>query len=631
MTFSLRTRILGVSLLAVVITTAYLVTESTLSLTHQMRNSLLKDIRHLATAYGDNTSDWLMSRRTIAKSLAHNLENLTDGSPYAAIKQAYESGGFALTYYGNNDGKMYRQDPAIDAKRPDYDPRKKRWYKDAMAVGGPGILGPNLSSTTKELVIILTHPVIKDGKPYGIVGANLSLKQLSDKVATLELPGSGQAMMVSSNNNIIAYANKDMVMKKAESISPIFSPGSLSKLAKEGNLEEVNFNGSEVFAYAQHIPHTDWSLVFTMNKAQLMAPVYKVLMRQIITALVLVVIFSALLYWLFIVLFSDLTRVSHALHQISKGKGDLRARIEVKRADEIGILAQGFNDFVSHMHGVVERLKELSSDVANEAHQVSNSSTQSASRVARQQQEIDMVASAVTEMATATHEIAENAEQTAKAAAKSVELGQQGRDQVEKSRNSTHELADEVRRATEHIAALDQHAQQISSILSTITDIAEQTNLLALNAAIESARAGEHGRGFAVVADEVRTLSQRTHSSTEEIQKMIEQLQEQTSQAVFSMKKSTAQAQTSVTDADCATASLEEIANAVVSISNMATQIATAAEEQTAVTHEISQNSEAIRQVAVELAEESQTGVEQSKRLSQLAKQVNNEVGEFQI
>ncbi|MGO1297726.1 MAG: cache domain-containing sensor histidine kinase, partial [Vibrio sp.] len=377
MTLSLRTRILGVSLLAVVITTAYLLTETTLSLTNQMRDSLLKDIRHFATANGDNTSEWLTTRRTIAKSLAHNLENPTDPSPYSAIQQAYESGGFALTYYGNNDGKMYRQDPAIDAKRTGYDPRKKGWYKEAMSVGGPGILGPNMSSTTKELVIILTHPVMKEGKPYGIVGANLSLKQLSDKVAALEIPGSGQAMMVSASNDIIAYADKNMVMKKAESISPIFSSASLTKLAKDDALKEVDFNGTEVFAYAQHIPNTDWTLVFTMNKAELMAPVYKVLVRQVITALVLVVIFSGLLYWLFIVLFSDLTRVSQALQNISKGKGDLRARIEVKRADEIGILAQGFNDFVGHMHGVVERLKGLSTDVANEAQQISSSSAQS--------------------------------------------------------------------------------------------------------------------------------------------------------------------------------------------------------------------------------------------------------------
>ncbi|MCW4629135.1 methyl-accepting chemotaxis protein [Marinomonas rhodophyticola] len=438
-------------------------------------------------------------------------------------------------------------------------------------------------------------------------------------------------MMVASNNDIIAHPDRDMVMKKAESISSIFAPKLLSNLIKEDKLAEETLNGKEVFAYGQAIPGTDWSLIFTMDKSELMAPVYKVLIRQIVTALLLLIGFICFLYWLFKVLFSDLNRVSNALQDISKGKGDLRARIPVKRDDEIGVLAQGFNDFVGHMHGVVERLKTLSKDVADEAHKVSNSSTQSASRVATQQQEIDMVASAVTEMAAATHEIAGNAEQTAKAAGHSVELGNKGSAQVQKSRHSTYELANEVSAATQQIADLDKHAQQISGILATIIGIAEQTNLLALNAAIEAARAGEHGRGFAVVADEVRTLSQRTHASTEEIQKMIELLQEQTSRAVVSMQNSSAKAQTSVADADAATQSLEEIANAIVSISDMATQIATAAEEQTAVTNEISQNSEIIRQVAADLASESQTGVEQSKRLSLLAQQVDNEVGQFQI
>lgn len=631
MTLSLRARILSVSVLAVVITTAYLITETTLSLTQQMRDSLLQDIRHFSSAYGDNTSEWLNSRKVIAASLAHTLERTPEQSPYIAIKQAYDSGQFALTYYGNNDGKMYRQDPALDAKRPGYDPRKKSWYIEAMNIGTADILGPNLSSTTKELVIILTNPVTKNGRNFGTVGANLSLDQLSKQVAEMDIPGSGSAMMVSSNNNIIAHPNKDMVMKKAESIAPIFAPALLEKLVKEDRLAEETLNGNEVFAYAQAIPGTDWSLVFTMDKSELMAPVYKVLIRQITTAIILLGAFILFLYWLFKVLFSDLNRVSKALQDISKGKGDLRARIEVKRDDEIGVLAHGFNDFVGHMHGVVERLKTLSKDVADEAHNVSHSSTQSASRVATQQQEIDMVASAVAEMAAATQEIAGNAEQTAKAASHSVELGNKGSTQVQKSRNSTHELANEVGLATQQIADLDSHAQQISGILSTITGIAEQTNLLALNAAIEAARAGEHGRGFAVVADEVRTLSQRTHSSTEEIQKMIEQLQAQTSKAVTSMQSSSAKAQTSVTDADAATHSLEEIANAIISISDMATQIATAAEEQTAVTNEISQNSEVIRQVAADLASESKTGVAQSERLSQLAKQVDTEVGQFRI
>ncbi|MCW4629136.1 cache domain-containing protein [Marinomonas rhodophyticola] len=188
MTLSLRTRLLSVSILAVVITTAYLITETTLSLTQQMRDSLLKDVRHFAGAYGDNTSEWLNSRKVIATSLANTLERAPEQSPYIAIKQAFDSGQFALTYYGNNDGNMYRQDPALDAKRPDYDPREQHWYREAMSKGKASILGPNLSSTTKDLVIILTNPVNRNGQTFGMVGANLSLDQLSKQVGELNVP-----------------------------------------------------------------------------------------------------------------------------------------------------------------------------------------------------------------------------------------------------------------------------------------------------------------------------------------------------------------------------------------------------------------------------------------------------------
>ncbi|MBJ7555835.1 methyl-accepting chemotaxis protein [Marinomonas spartinae] len=631
MSLSLRTRLLSVSILSLVITTGYLVSETASSLTEQMHNTLLSDISHTANAYGNNVSDWLDSHKKTAASLAHTLENHPDLSPYPAIHQAYESGGFSIVYYGNNDGKMYRQDPALDAKRPDYDPRQKSWYKEAMSVGKAATYGPTMSSTTKELSIRLAAPVYKQGTLFGIVGANLTLNQLSQQLAEMTIPGNGKAMIVSTKNDIIADPNLEQVMKKAASISPLFTSASLEKMDAENTLEEADLNGETVFTYVHRIPNTDWLLVFSMDKKMLMEHVYSVITRQLVIAAILIIAFIVFLYWLFKVLFSDLNRVSTALQEISKGKGDLRARIEVKHMDEIGILATGFNDFVSHMHGVVERLKGMSNNLAVEAKHVAHSATESASRVNTQQQEIDMVASAVTEMATATHEIAGNAEQTAKAATDSVKLGEMGSQQVQQSRNSIYELANEVNLATEQIAALDHHAQQISGILLTITGIAEQTNLLALNAAIEAARAGEHGRGFAVVADEVRTLSQRTHASTEEIQKMIELLQEQTTKAVKSMENSSKKVQTSVQDADAATESLKEIASAIISISDMATQIATAAEEQTAVTNEISQNSEVIRQMATQLAQESKFGEDQSKRLNHLASQVDHEVGQFQI
>ena len=252
-------------------------------------------------------------------------------------------------------------------------------------------------------------------------------------------------------------------------------------------------------------------------------------------------------------------------------------------------------------------------------------------KLAQQQQEITMVATAVTEMASATQEIASHAEQTAAAAQNSTHSTQNGHDLVINTKASINDLAKELTEASTVIEALNEHASNISSVLATIQGIAEQTNLLALNAAIEAARAGEQGRGFAVVADEVRVLSQRTHSSTEEIKLTIDTLQKTTQHAVALMKSSYALANNSVEDANKASAALEEISSSVSVISDMATQIATAAEEQSHVTNDISQNVTVIKDGTDQLAEGSEEDLLGSNELKQHAEELSKKVAMFKL
>ncbi|WP_428036847.1 methyl-accepting chemotaxis protein, partial [Amphritea sp.] len=415
------------------------------------------------------------------------------------------------------------------------------------------------------------------------------------------------------------------------SVNPVLAGDSLTRLIDGDQLIETQLDNRDRLVYAAAIPDTTWALIYVVDKATILKPLMQSLTTQALISLGIVIVLSLILTALFKVMFKNLERVSQALKDISEGEGDLTVRIPVNSRDEIGVLAQGFNQFVERLHGIISRLSQTSGSLTQTADHFTQAAQQRSQRIRVQQDEINMVAAAVTEMASATQEIAGNAEGAAHSAKDSVSISENGQVQVEKSQRSIQALADEVQRATDVISDLERHSQHISGILSTISGIAEQTNLLALNAAIEAARAGDQGRGFAVVADEVRVLSQRTHASTGEIQNMIDTLQKTTKQAVSSMGRGHSMAAQSVDDAELARQSLAMITSAIAEISDRAVLIASAAEEQTLVTEEINLNTTAISDAASNMADEGAKAAEQAETLRGLIREIESEVRRFRL
>ena len=305
------------------------------------------------------------------------------------------------------------------------------------------------------------------------------------------------------------------------------------------------------------------------------------------------VIFGAKLF-----LLKPLNNTLAMYKDLAEGDGDLTKRLSSSPVGEFNQLANLTNTFVGKVQDEIRKVGDTIINLSATSDQLQTTTHSTREVLMRQQAETDQVATAINEMSATVNEVARNAVNASESAHQADEHSQNGYKVVNETVNVINNLASEVEKAAGVINSLEQHSVSIGQVSDVIRDIAEQTNLLALNAAIEAARAGEQGRGFAVVADEVRALAQRTHDSTAEIQTITEQLQSSASEAVAVMETGQSQANASVQQAVEAGNALEMITSEVAMINDMNTQIASAAEEQGAVSEEINRSVVNIREVS---------------------------------
>lgn len=319
------------------------------------------------------------------------------------------------------------------------------------------------------------------------------------------------------------------------------------------------------------------------------------------------------------------------LRDIAEGEGDLTSRLDCSQHDELGELAGCFNRFVEKLQGIILQIHQNSLKVADASATLNSTANQIAAGSVEVASQAGTVATSSEEMAATSGDIAQNCLYAADSAKRAIEAANNGSAIVLHTAEAMGKITLRVRESARTIGNLGARSDQIGAIIGTIEDIADQTNLLALNAAIEAARAGEQGRGFAVVADEVRALAERTARATREIGEMIKSIQSETRNAVHAMDEGVKEVEQSTVEAERSGQALETIVHQINSLAMQVNQMATAAEEQSATTTEITNNIQNIHDVVAKNAQDAQGSAGEALQLANLARNLQELVGLFKV
>ena len=533
--------------------------------------------------------------------------------------------GTAYLSYGTADGG-YVSWPD-DADLHSYDPRVRPWYKAALAAPGQTVRTGAYYWAVDDTVLIATVRTVNDaqGKPAGVLGLDVSLKQLTDLVRQIRLGDTGYLMLVENNGNVLVDPrNAEHNFKSLGELGPGYA-----ELAKARGALEVTLGGTRYMANVWASEALGWTFVGLIEHDEVMATANRLAWQIGLVTLVLALGFAAVGTGFAQVIVSPIRGVAAGLEGIAQGEGDLTRSLPVRGQDETALLARWFNQFLGTIRQLVQRIVEASSALRQTSDAAIRVAADMSDAAGRQRGAVEMVSTAFNEMVATANEVARSCSEAASSADAGQRQVHQGQAQIVEATGSVAQLSESLQQSAQAMLALEQDSQNINAILDTIRSIAEQTNLLALNAAIEAARAGEQGRGFAVVADVVRALAKRTADSTGEIDARLGGLARRTQEVTRQMQGSLEVSQSSVARIRQASESFEQIRGSVDHIRDQNTQIAAAAEQQHQVAEEINRHIAQIQSDALLVERLAQSSHEDSQQLSALSGELQGLVGRF--
>jgi len=561
----------------------------------QLRSQLLLSIenetRSTANGFALGTGEWMAAKVQILKSVKPAVSTPDAERTFVIAKSA---GGFDTVYAGYTDKKaIFSEKQDLPA---DWDPTSRPWYKEAEKAGESQIVitKPYEDAGTKKLVISLSSLVAAGGKTVGVAAADLFIDRIVSEVLNIKLAGDGFGFLLHKDGTILAHPAKEAVMKPVTERIPELTVDRIASEASGGKMFEAHRKDGDRFLFLAPVKGTDWLLGVSLDKSKVLAPLNQLLLTLLIVLVAVGGGAALIAGGVLRQMLKGLQQVRNKMVEISRGGGDLSARLEVSSQDEIGETAAAFNGFLTQLQTMFVSLKAEAAQLADGVHRLNGNMDQLAQESMMLSDSSSANAASIEQITVAVAHIADNADDADQLMRQTGELSAVSSRDVDAVAADAEKSVGQVEALARVMASLDGRSQEISSIVNVIKGIADQTNLLALNAAIEAARAGEQGRGFAVVADEVRKLAESTAKATVEIANMIAAVRDETGQAGATVNSTVETVKRGVDMARTAAQHISEIQAKMGDAISRVGDIALSTREQRSATTAMAQHSEQI-------------------------------------
>lgn len=582
------------------------------------RSQLIKNVdsQMLAKVEGSTSefNGWLMQKAQIVATLAPTIENTLGEQPIPkSYLQVFKNDPDISDIYIGFADKSFL-DGGDWVPPADYDPTVRVWYQQTAQNGKLTFSEPYIDLITKHFVVSACIPIRnRDGSIRGVLGEDILLNTLTEKVKKINIDNHGFAFLLDQKGTFLAHPSQDFLGKNISETQHYKHIAENLLNTPRGKLNE-NIEGENMIVVHQKIPSTGWTLAVMLPEKTAYAELSKLKAKYIIFALIMLLLALAATF----IVAERITRPINILSRKSEAiaSGDFTVAVNFGGNDEIKQLADSFNHISSSLRSLVQKIIASTFEVEKSAVEMENS-TREATQVSEQlAATVSDLAQGASEQAKAVEKgafmienihksmqkIADNVQNSTLLADKAQEAVEKGFQAVIEQLAITSQNMEAASLAASSIQELAEKSKRIEKIVEVISSIAEQTNLLALNAAIEAARAGEQGRGFAVVADEVRKLAEETARSSREIASLIQENLASTERAVKQMEETQKLAGSQEKSVQEVKTFFDQIKERTLEIAAQIKQIAAAVEEINKSTLEVSDTISSLASIAEENA-----------------------------